>query len=114
MEEKYLQEEIEDQSQPDGVDEALDHMKQTLHDMKLQDAIHRQEIRKLERDNDKMETKIQELTSNISGLEKQKLTDEQYLMKQQEVITKSEMAEEIDQNLGPSKSGKPHNIGKFI
>jgi predicted Holliday junction resolvase-like endonuclease len=102
--------------QSEGLSEAMNHMKQTLHDLRLHDAIHRQEIRKMERDNGKMENKMAELKLTIANFEKQKSVDEQYLMKQQEIITKSEMAEEIDNALNdgqPSKLTKNVTIGKF-
>jgi septal ring factor EnvC (AmiA/AmiB activator) len=107
MEDSQYQEEMSEAgNQSMGIDQALDHLKNTLHEMKLQDAIHRQNIRKLEKTNDKMEQKIGELKSNIEGLEKQKSTDEQYLMKQQEIIVKLEMAEEIEKASAPSQGTK--------
>ena len=60
----------------------------------------------MEKTNDKMEQKVGELKSNIEGLEKQKATDEQYLMKQQEIIVKLEMAEEIEKVSIPSQGSK--------
>lgn len=95
MDQQYLNEESEAGTESTGVEQALEHFKSTLHEMKLQDAIHRQTIRKLERDNDNMEQKMSELKQNIDQVEKQKKTDEQYLMKQQEVIVNLEMSEEI-------------------
>lgn len=109
-----MDEDIDNQSE--AISEAMGNMKQTLHDLRLNDAIHRQEIRKMERDNGKMEKRMAELKNTIANLEKQKAVDEQYLMKQQEIITKSEMAEEIDNALSngqPSKSSKNVSIGKF-
>lgn len=109
-----MDEDIDNQSE--ALSESMGNMKQTLHDLRLSDAIHRQEIRKMERDNDKMEKRMAELKNTIANLEKQKAVDEQYLMKQQEIITKSEMAEEIDNALNngqSSKSTKNVSIGKF-
>lgn len=112
MEEEYPQEESEIINQSEGLDEALDHMKKTLHEMKLQDAIHRQDIRKLEKGNDRMEKKIEELKTTAKKLEKQKAIDEQYLKKQQEVITKSEMAQNLDACSTSKSKAKIVTIGK--
>lgn len=73
-------------AQTEGVEEALEHYKAILHDLRLQDAIYRQKIRKLENQNCEL-SKVQKVTkSNV---------DEQYLLKQQEMIVTLEMAEEI-------------------
>ncbi|CAI2372305.1 unnamed protein product [Moneuplotes crassus] len=106
MEEMYLEGESEIQIQSEGIDEAVTYMKQTLHDMKLQDAIHRQDIRKLEKGNSKMEEKIEKLKKNIDQLEKQKTTDTQYLLKQNEFLTKVLMAKKIDAS--NEETGKPN------
>jgi chromosome segregation ATPase len=96
-----------------GLEHAMDHLKSTLHEMKLQDAIHRQEIRKLEKENDKHENKISELKETIKNHEKQKSTDEQYLLKQQEIIINLEIAEKLDRDNGTSGSkNKVLNTGK--
>lgn len=116
MEEENFEDQSQAESQSLGVEQALDHLKETLHQLKLQDAIHRQEIRKLEKNNDKYEKKIDTLKGTISGLEKQKATDETYLMKQQEIITKAEMNEEMEKALDPSqntKTSKSANTGIF-
>ena len=73
-------------AQSEGVEEALEHMKSVLHELRLQDAIYRQKIRKLENQN--YELSKSEISSKAGE-------DEQYLMKQQELIVTLEMAEEI-------------------
>lgn len=72
-------------AQSEGVEEALEHYKSILHDLRLQDAIYRQKIRKLENQN----YQLDKVEKSKSG------EDEQYLMKQQEMIVTLEMAEEI-------------------
>jgi chromosome segregation ATPase len=109
---EYQEENQESENLSLGLDQALDHLKNTLHQMKLQDAIHRQEIRKLEKDNDKSEAKINELKSSMATSQKQKKTDEQYLFKQQEVIVKLEMSEEMAQRTEGPAGGKNTN-GEF-
>ena len=78
-----------------GIDEAMHHLKATVHDLRLKDACSRQKIRKLERDNHNLKTQIQELDTDIKSIEKQKGTDEQYLLKQQEIIVNLEIADAI-------------------
>mmetsp|Transcript_3417 Transcript_3417/g.2871 ORF Transcript_3417/g.2871 Transcript_3417/m.2871 type:complete len:304 (-) Transcript_3417:198-1109(-) len=84
-------------------------MKKTLHDMKLQDAIHRQNIRKLEKGNNKSE--IEELETTVTQLEKQKAIDEQYLLKQQEIITKSELTQNLEAAVSKPKGKNSKSVG---
>lgn len=73
--------------QSEALTETLAQMRDTVHNLKLQDAIHRQEIRKLERSNKKLEgLDSADQAKKLAELEKQKAVDEQYLMKQQELI----------------------------
>jgi predicted nucleic acid-binding Zn-ribbon protein len=95
MDDTYNDQESHAETGSIGVEEALNHFRNTVHELRLQDATSRQKIRKLERDNEKMEKEIQSFNTNIESIEKQKTTDEQYLLKQQEIIVNLEMAEEV-------------------
>ena len=85
---------MDDQTEPDDYVE-IRHMRETVHNMKLQDAIHRQTQRKIQRDNQRLEADSAKQLKSLAELEAQKGTDEQYLLKQQELIVKSEMAAEL-------------------
>ena len=85
---------MDDQTEPDDYVE-IRHMRETVHNMKLQDAIHRQTQRKIQRDNQRLEANSAKQLKSLAELEAQKGTDEQYLLKQQELIVKSEMAAEL-------------------
>jgi len=75
--------------------DTISNMREVLHNMKLQDAIHRQNIWKLEWENKNLETESAGQQKTLNELNKQKSIDEQYLIKQQELIFKIEMAAEL-------------------
>jgi hypothetical protein len=78
-------------------------MRETVHSLKLQDAIHRQEIRKLERANKALQSQDSgQLAAKLAELEKQKAVDEQYLLKQQELIVRLELASELGEKRSES------------
>ena len=51
-------------------------MRETVHNMKLQDAIHRQNIRKIERTNKKLDAESRAQEETLTGYKKQAATDE--------------------------------------
>jgi len=63
-------------------------LKETIHNLQLKDAIHRQDLQKSKRDNQELKTKIAEMEKTITKLERTKEIDGKYLLRQEEELRK--------------------------
>ncbi|CDW83664.1 UNKNOWN [Stylonychia lemnae] len=82
---------IEKTSEDIILQESLQSIKETNHQLKLNDAITRNKIRKTERDCEVLKEEQSKIQKIIAKVEKQHNTDQQYLMKQQELKARYEI-----------------------
>lgn len=97
---------IRDDDQTEILSETLANMRETVHNMKLNDAIHRQNARKMERENRKLEDESSKQQKHLTELERQKAIDEQYLIKQNELIYKLQTATQLGERANESDNLK--------
>lgn len=97
---------IRDDDKTEILSETLANMRETVHNMKLNDAIHRQNARKMERENRKLEDESSKQQKHLTELERQKAIDEQYLIKQNELIYKLQTATQLGERANESDNLK--------
>jgi len=89
---KQLKEGVYNEPDSQALVDSYSTMRETVHNLQLKDAIHRQTIQKLQRESDEFRTENKDFRIRIEKLERERDRDGEYLIKQEEELSKLRVA----------------------